>query len=715
VLAGRYRLEDRVQATPDGSIWRAVDETLERQVTIRVLRAGHPFAADVADAARRAVLIDDPRLVRVLDVGVHCDTVFIVTEYFAGDTLTQLIRRGPLPAEEVRRLVGEASQALDRASQRGLHHLRLRPDEVVVRPDGSIKLLGLAVEAAAAGLDSDPMATSDRVDTVALAALAYAGLTGRWPMEESSGLDLAPRQDGGPIGVEVLAPDAPTDLVELCALILGPYDVGPRSPGALAAELAPWGEARPAQQPRALPLRPAAGSSDTLVVDGPARAAEAPRPGAAAAAEPPQPPDHWQPCADRPPAADRHSAAEPRHPASPIRAHGVGVEDTGSGLPTLLPFDDDTVPGNGSRAAARYVGGGNGTGPPPATDGNGAAVRSHRGPGTAAARHGPIGPTGGPTAPPVPVSADARTEHRTEPRVDRRAEPRTDPRTDPRAESAGQRRIPGPSGPHPITLGDGVPRAQPLRAEPDTLLPWPDSWPGRQPADEPSLGPFPLAPVADKPTSGQSRAVIVALLVVLLLVGVFAVYSLRTIKPDTTLLNPGPGFTPPVTGSVKPSGNASSPPATPSRPPTVAARKPSVLNVVSIDPGGDGSEHPELVGRAFDGDPQTFWRTDGYQTVDFSGAKKGVGLVLDLGRPTTVSVVTVDSLGRGGALELRVTNDPGSPGTKVIARSAISQGQATLSPPRGTVVSRYLVLWCTELPRLSGTKYRLDVSEITVR
>ena len=84
------------------------------------------------------------------------------------------------------------------------------------------------------------------------------------------------------------------------------------------------------------------------------------------------------------------------------------------------------------------------------------------------------------------------------------------------------------------------------------------------------------------------------------------------------------------------------------------------------------------------------------------------------GGPTTVSRVRVDTAGRGGRLQLRATDDPGRPG-RVLVESAVQDQYAVLTLPAGTLVSRYLVVWCTELPRLSGTKFRLDVSEITVR
>lgn len=668
MLAGRYRLEDRVQATPDGSIWRAVDETLERPVTVRVLRPGHPFAPDVADAARRVVLIDDARLVRVLDVGVADGVVFIVTEFFAGQSLTELLRRAPLPADEVRRVIGEAAQALDQAGRRGLHHLRLRPDDVMIRPDGSIKLLGLAVEAAASGLETDLQARSTRIDTVALGALAYAGLTGRWPLEESSGLDLAPRQDGGPIGVEVLAPDAPADLVELCTQLLGPFDAGPRDPGALAADLAPWGAARPQHEPRSLPLRPQQGSSAGPAVDRPAADVD----------------EFGQYPAGR-------AAGEPRHPAA-VDGY-LAPDETGTGLPTLLPFDvesnvaSDLGPNAGSNGGQH--GGSNG--------------------GSNPGQHGPANGREPSAAAPQPTRPRSRA--------------RQPAATASAAATQTPQRIPGPAGPHPLTLGDGVRRPQPGRPDhpvaPDdrsgTLLPWPNGWPGtRDPAIEASLGPFPMAPVAETPSRRESRGVIIALVTVLALVLGFAVWSLRDVAPGRTLLNPSPTFPPvlPTSTTATPTGAATATP--PARPTAAAAARPVVRAAVSLDPEGDGSEHPELVDRAFDGDRGTFWRTDGYQTADYSGGKRGLGLVLDLGRPATVSRVTVDIAGRGGRLQLRATDDPGRPG-RVLVESAVQNQQAVLTLPAGTLVSRYLVVWCTELPRLSGTKFRLDVSEISVR
>src|SRR3954469_15138806 len=151
VLAGRYRLEERVRTRSDGSTWRAVDETLERSVLARVFPANHPHGPEIIDAARRAALVEDARLQRVLAAGEERGTAYIVLERVPRRSLGELLAGGPLPAESARRIVGEAAQALDRASTRGLHHLRLGPTSVIVGQDGIVTVSGAAIDAVAGG------------------------------------------------------------------------------------------------------------------------------------------------------------------------------------------------------------------------------------------------------------------------------------------------------------------------------------------------------------------------------------------------------------------------------------------------------------------------------------------------------------------------------------------------------------------------------------
>ncbi len=213
------------------------------------------------DAARRAAGVEDARLVRVLDVGSDPSTAYVVTEWVEGSTLTERLRSGPLEAQEVRTMLGESALALEHARHRGLHHLELSPDDVHLLDDESIKLAGLAVRAALAGHDvgdgagtADTADTACAVDTTALVALTYAGLTGYWPLPGRTGLPPAPQVAGSPAAPSEIVSGVPADLDTLCAQTFAGAGA-PNSPGDLASQVAPWGQARrPVRAAGAFPL-----------------------------------------------------------------------------------------------------------------------------------------------------------------------------------------------------------------------------------------------------------------------------------------------------------------------------------------------------------------------------------------------------------------------------------------------------------------------------
>ncbi|HWS57400.1 MAG TPA: murein biosynthesis integral membrane protein MurJ, partial [Actinotalea sp.] len=242
LLAGRYRLDERVPTDlPGVESWRAEDQILDRPVRALVLREGRVRQAQ--DAARRAALVSDPRLLRVLDVGDHEGLPYVVTEPIGGIDLATLVAHGPLPADQARAIIGEAAVALEVARRRGVHHLALRPSAVHVLPGGGVLVSGLALDGELAGHGLGDARSTTRADTVGLVALLYLALTGRWPapagvtttgttVEVVTG-DVPPAADH--------ADGVPNDLDTLCAVTLGPHDDGPHSPAELVRELEPWG------------------------------------------------------------------------------------------------------------------------------------------------------------------------------------------------------------------------------------------------------------------------------------------------------------------------------------------------------------------------------------------------------------------------------------------------------------------------------------------
>src|SRR5207253_9783316 len=116
VLAGRYRLLERIDEGGAGEVWRARDSKLDRDVAVKVLGPGadEAFRARFADEARRAAAVVHPNVVTVFDEGRDGADTFMVMELVAGKTLRDLIaERGPLPAHEVSLLVAHVDVALD--------------------------------------------------------------------------------------------------------------------------------------------------------------------------------------------------------------------------------------------------------------------------------------------------------------------------------------------------------------------------------------------------------------------------------------------------------------------------------------------------------------------------------------------------------------------------------------------------------------------------
>ncbi|MCE0486992.1 murein biosynthesis integral membrane protein MurJ [Ornithinimicrobium sediminis] len=249
VLGGRYELEELLARRDDTlDYWSANDQTLDRLVAVTVLPATGDYeemAHAVLDGARRTAGVDDPRLVRVLDVGLEQEVCWIVEEGLSeAESLASLVLEHPLPAEEARRIVGEAASGLESARRRGLHHLYLNPHAVLRTSEGSVKVSGVGVAAAIEQADDVSAAEASLIDTTDLLSLLYTGLTGRWPGEDIEGLRPARRLADGtlPAPSEVVA-GVPGDLDTLCRMTFGAEyapDRGPQTPGELARQLAPW-------------------------------------------------------------------------------------------------------------------------------------------------------------------------------------------------------------------------------------------------------------------------------------------------------------------------------------------------------------------------------------------------------------------------------------------------------------------------------------------
>ena len=140
---------------------------------------------------------------------------------------------------------------------------------------------------------------------------------------------------------------------------------------------------------------------------------------------------------------------------------------------------------------------------------------------------------------------------------------------------------------------------------------------------------------------------------------------------------------------------------------------PVVTGVRDFDPSpGDGSENPDTVALAIDGDPATGWRSETYATRNLGGLKPGVGLVVELRADATVSSVEIDGAA-GSDVEIYVAASPGA----TLADWGPVRGRATDIPARATVAvdppvrGAAVLVWFTRTPE-SG---RIEVDELRVR
>jgi hypothetical protein len=140
-----------------------------------------------------------------------------------------------------------------------------------------------------------------------------------------------------------------------------------------------------------------------------------------------------------------------------------------------------------------------------------------------------------------------------------------------------------------------------------------------------------------------------------------------------------------------------------------------IVSAAVFDPFGDGQpENNQDVPQAYDANPSTAWKTLEYRgSPAFGNLKKGVGLVLDLGKSQAVSGVTVSSITPGSTVEIRTADKPATAldGFKPAVNGTVKGStELTFDKP---VTARYVLVWITGLvPGANG--FSADISEVAV-
>jgi formylglycine-generating enzyme required for sulfatase activity/tRNA A-37 threonylcarbamoyl transferase component Bud32 len=147
---GRYEVRGSLGAGGMGEVYLAYDPELEREVAVKILRDSvDDSAARVrrfVQEAKAASALNHPNVAHVYEIGSQDDLRFIAMEKVEGETLRQRMSRGPLPIDDALSLAMQIAAGLAAAHQAGIVHRDVKPENVIIRPDGYAKVLdfGLA-------------------------------------------------------------------------------------------------------------------------------------------------------------------------------------------------------------------------------------------------------------------------------------------------------------------------------------------------------------------------------------------------------------------------------------------------------------------------------------------------------------------------------------------------------------------------------------------
>ncbi|MFF3677897.1 serine/threonine-protein kinase [Streptomyces sp. NPDC002120] len=139
ILGGRYRLQGLIGSGGTADVFRGIDQTLGREVAVKVFRAGtDTVTADrFCDEARTLARLSHRALVTVYDAGRHGQGAYMVTELIRGVTLRTWMDAGPLSALQVTRIGADISSALDHVHAHGVIHHDVKPSNILLGEEGS--------------------------------------------------------------------------------------------------------------------------------------------------------------------------------------------------------------------------------------------------------------------------------------------------------------------------------------------------------------------------------------------------------------------------------------------------------------------------------------------------------------------------------------------------------------------------------------------------
>jgi serine/threonine protein kinase len=259
LLAGRYRVVRPLGSGGMATVFLCEDERLGRRVAVKRMHAHGPeeVARRFVREAKLGASLNHPSVVSVFDTLTDEESVLIVMEYVEGETLGDAVKRGRLAPERVLDVMDAVAQALDHAHRLGVVHRDIKPANILLREDGTVKLVDLGIATAAdstritrsgvivgtaaymAPEQLDGQRTGPATDVYALAAVAFEALSGRKARQGRTPVEVAHQVATDPApDLRDAWPDAPAGVAEVVkrGMATRPDD-RPESAGEFARQL----------------------------------------------------------------------------------------------------------------------------------------------------------------------------------------------------------------------------------------------------------------------------------------------------------------------------------------------------------------------------------------------------------------------------------------------------------------------------------------------